>query len=154
VRTLLTVDAVRTFPGTSGSARAARVWVVSLLPTGSPAADDITLMTSELVTNALRYSRSGLPRGSVTVSLTISAGQVCVDVIDQGPPPELAEPVINADLGEAHLGVGLVIVRELADAFGVEGPHRWFTLNLDAVVMPGRASPPAGHDHGNPEAGI
>jgi anti-sigma regulatory factor (Ser/Thr protein kinase) len=121
-----------TFAGTPQSARAARVWAVSHLP-GSPAADDVALMVSELVTNALRYSRSGLPGGSVAVSLTISGGQVRVDVIDQGAVAELAEPVLRIDaaLGEeSRLGAGLVLVRELADTFGAEGPRRWFTLSL------------------------
>ena len=86
METLLTVDAARTFPGRPESARAARVWVVSHLP-GSPAADDVALMVSELVTNALRYSRSGLPGGWVTVSLAIGRGEVRVDVIDQGAAP-------------------------------------------------------------------
>jgi serine/threonine-protein kinase RsbW len=153
VQTLLTVDAARTFPGLPESARAARVWVVSLLPADSPATDDVALMVSELVTYALRYSRSGLPGGSVYASLAISGGQVRVDVVDQGAVPELAEPVylIDAGSGDVHqLGVGLAIICELADTFGAAGPHRWFTLGLDAVVMPGRTSPSAGHDHGNP----
>ena len=41
VETLLTVDAARIFAGRPESARAARVWVVSHLPSGSPAADDV-----------------------------------------------------------------------------------------------------------------
>ena len=90
METLLTVDAARTFPGRPESARAARIWAVSHLPPGSPAADDVALMVSELVTNALRYSRSALPGGSVAVSLAIGGGQVRVDVVDQGTLPALA----------------------------------------------------------------
>ena len=66
VKTLLIAYAARPFPGRPESARAARVWVASYLP-GSPVADDVALMVSELVTNALRYSRSGQPGGWVTV---------------------------------------------------------------------------------------
>jgi anti-sigma regulatory factor (Ser/Thr protein kinase) len=121
-----------TFAGTPQSVRAARVWAVSHL-SSSPAADDVALMVSELVTNALRYSRSGLPGGSVAVSLLIARGRVRVEVLDQGAVPGLAEPVrrIDAAPGEvSRLGAGLVIVRELADTFGAEGPRRWFTLSL------------------------
>lgn len=148
VKTLLTAYAARPFPGRPESARAARVWVASYLP-GSPVADDVALMVSELVTNALRYSRSGQPGGRVTVILKISRGEVRVDVIDQGAVPELTEPVrhIDAALGEAsRLGAGLVIVRELANTFGVEGPRRWFTLSLGTTNMPVRTSPPDGRE--------
>ena len=84
VETLLTVDAARTFAGRPESARAARVWAVSHLPSGSPVADDVALMVSDLVTHALHYSRSGLPGGSVIVRLKIGSGRVRVDVIDEG----------------------------------------------------------------------
>jgi anti-sigma regulatory factor (Ser/Thr protein kinase) len=127
VPTLLTVDAARTFPGRPESARAARLWAISHLPPGSPAADDVAVMVSELVTNALCYSRSGLPGGSVIVRLKIGGGQIRVDVIDQGAV--LAEPIRVVDTGH-QLGAGLAIVRELADTFAAEGPHRWFTLGL------------------------
>jgi anti-sigma regulatory factor (Ser/Thr protein kinase) len=147
VETLLTLDAVRILAGRPQTARAARIWVVSHLP-DSPAADDVALMVSELVTHAILCSRSGLPGGSVTVRLAIRADQLRVDVIDQGNgreqpalparPPGLPSgghaggvPHIDKALvGMSGLGVGLVIVRELADAFGAEGPDKWFTLSL------------------------
>lgn len=136
METLLTVDAVRTFAGRPETARAARVWVVSHLP-DSPVADDVALMVSELVTNALRYSRSGLPGGSVIVNLKISAGQLRVDVIDQGPDYERAAALSCIDTpldGVPGLGAGLVIVRELADTCGAEGPDSWFTLSLGGAT--------------------
>jgi anti-sigma regulatory factor (Ser/Thr protein kinase) len=136
VETLLTVDAVRTFAGRPETARAARLWVVGHL-SGSPAAGDVALMVSELVTNALRYSRSGLSGGSVTVNLTITAGQLRVDVIDQGPDYEQAGavPCVDTPLdGVPGLGAGLVIVRQLADTWGAEGPDSWFTLSLGGAI--------------------
>jgi anti-sigma regulatory factor (Ser/Thr protein kinase) len=76
-------------------------------------------MTSELVTNALVHSASGLPGGSVTVTVAASDETVRVDVIDQGAMP--AAP--------SHgLGKGLGIVAQLADVFGAEGCDRWFAL--------------------------
>jgi hypothetical protein len=83
------------------------------------------------------------------VILMIGGGEVRVDVIDQGAVPELAEPVrhIDAAQGEpSRLGAGLVIVRELADTFGVDGPRRWFTLGLGTTNMPVRTSPPDGRE--------
>ena len=136
METLLTVDAVRTLAGRPETARAARLWVISHL-SGSPAADDAALMVSELVTNALRYSRSGLPGGSVTVKLKITAGQLRVDVIDQGPDYEQATAVPGVDTpldGVPGLGAGLVIVRQLADTWGAEGPDSWFTLSLGGAI--------------------
>ncbi len=116
-------DAVtaRSFPGCPESAGAARAWVAGFVP-GSPAADDVTLMTSELVTNAVLYSASGLPGGTVTVSVRTGGGSVRVDVIDQGQAP----PCSAARHG---MGMGLGIVRELADSFGADGADRWFTLS-------------------------
>jgi anti-sigma regulatory factor (Ser/Thr protein kinase) len=129
VETLLTVDAVRTFAGRPEAARAARLWVVGHI-SGSPAADDVALMVSELVTNAL-------PGGSVTVSLKITAGQLRVDVIDQGPDYEQATAVSCVDTpldGVPGLGAGLAIVRQLADTWGAEGSDSWFTLSLGGAI--------------------
>jgi serine/threonine-protein kinase RsbW len=128
--------AVRTFAGRPETVRAARVWVVSYL-LGSPAADDAALMVSELVTNSLRYSRSGLPGGSVTVNLKIGAGRLRVDVIDQGPGYERATAPACIDTpldGVPGLGAGLIIVRKLADTWGAEGPDSWFTLSLGGAT--------------------
>ena len=133
VETLLTVDAARTFPGRPESARAARVWVVSHLPSGSPVADDVALMVSDLVTHALHYSRSGLPGGSVIVRLKIGSGRVRAEVIDQGAIPELNKPIRHVGAAidtEGELGASLFLVHELAESFGAEGPRRWFTLSL------------------------
>jgi anti-sigma regulatory factor (Ser/Thr protein kinase) len=133
VETLLTVDAARSFAGRPESARAARAWAVSHLPSGSPAADDVALMVSDLVTHALHYSRSGLPGGSVVVHLKIGSGRVRVDVTDEGADPGLTEPIwrVGAPVDtEGELGASLFLVHELADSFGAEGSRRWFTLSL------------------------
>jgi anti-sigma regulatory factor (Ser/Thr protein kinase) len=118
----LTGTATRTFAGTPESVSAARAWVVAFLP-AKPAADDASLMTSELFTNAIQYSASRLPGGIVTVSVRTGNGSARVDVLDQGEiPPCLAAP--------HGLGQGLEIVRQLADVFGADGPDRWFSLRL------------------------
>ena len=109
----------RAFAGRPESVRAARSWVAGFLA-GSPAAADAALLTSELFTNAITYTASCLPGGSVTVKVAAGSGTARVDVIDQG-----ALPGATAHHG---LGKGLVIVAQLAELFGADGSDRWFAL--------------------------
>ena len=118
-----TAACTRSFPGLPESVGAARSWVAGFLP-GSPAADDAVLMTSELVTNAVVHSASGLPGGTFTVSVRAGDGSVRVDVTDQGEAPR--RPPAPAGLGR-----GLFIVSQLADVFGADGADRWFFLRTD-----------------------
>ena len=114
------VPCTRTFAGRPESVSVARSWVVGFL-SGSPAVADAALMTSELFTNAVLHSASGLPGGSVTVKVAAGSGSARVDVIDQGELPSAA--------AAAHgLGKGLVIVAQLAELFGADGCDRWFAL--------------------------
>lgn len=112
--------ATRIFAGRPNSVAQARRWVAGFLAE-HPCADAAVVMTSELVTNAIVHSASGLPGGLVTVKITMADGSVRVDVIDEGkasprPPPPDA------------LHAGIAIICELADAFGIDGQNRWFTL--------------------------
>ena len=94
--------------------------MASFLP-ASPVADDVALMTSELFTNAILHSGSGLPGGVVLVSVRTGKSQIRVDVIDQGALP----------LGtgaQPGLGAGLGIVSQLSDVFGAIGSDRWFCV--------------------------
>ncbi len=116
----VTATCTRSFAGRPESVGAARAWVAGFLP-GSPAADDVALLTSELVTNAVLHSASRLPGGIVTVGVRTGNGSVRVDVIDQGD----VLPCFAAPHG---LGKGLEIVSQLADVFGADGPDRWFSL--------------------------
>jgi anti-sigma regulatory factor (Ser/Thr protein kinase) len=109
----------RIFAGRPESVSVARGWVAGFAP-GS-AADDVALMTSELVTNAVLHSASGLPGGQVAVSVQAVDDMVRVDVVDQGAVlPDLTAP--------RGLGLGLVLVAALADVFGADGPDRWFAV--------------------------
>ncbi len=117
-----------TFPGRPESAGAARRWAAGCLP-GCPAADDVVLVVSELVGNAVRHSRSGLlPGGRVRVRIASVPGVwVRIVVRDDGPADwpaagfrdsngaaaETAAAVTEpGELAEA--GRGLWLVRELA----------------------------------------
>jgi hypothetical protein len=117
----VTATCTRAFAGRPESVSAACAFVTGLLP-GSSAAADAALLTSELVTNAIIHSASGLPGGTVTVSVRAAYSMVRVDVVDQGVVP----PDLTVTRGA---GLGLVIVSRLADVFGAEGCDRWFSLS-------------------------
>jgi len=110
----------RSFPGVPASVREARAWVASFLP-GDLAAEDAVLLTSELVTNAIAHSASGLPGGIVLVAVTVGEGWLRVDVFDQGG-------VVPSAAAPHGLGVGLTLVKELASEFGDDGTDKWFVL--------------------------
>jgi hypothetical protein len=121
-----TTARTRVFAGHPGSVGAARAWVTGFVP-GSPAADDIALLTSELITNAILHSASRLPGGQVTVSVRAADGMVRVDVTDQGELP----PRFPRNRG---LGQGLALVAALADVFGADGPDRWFAVRTGGAL--------------------
>lgn len=116
----------RVFPGGAGQVREARRFLAGLLG-GCPAADDALVCVSELATNAMLHSRSGLPGGRFTVTATVRAGSVRVEVADEGGPwgQERA--------GDGQSGRGLLIVGELASRWGREeagaGRTVWFEID-------------------------
>ena len=92
--------------------------------------DDLRLLTSEIVTNALRHAGAG-SEGSIKVGVDISRDRVRVEVADHGPgfdPDELEAPT-----DERVGGWGLILVQQLADRWGVirnEPNFVWFELSL------------------------
>ncbi len=104
----------RTFPGTADQVARARRFV-SALVAGSAVADDLTLCTSELVTNAIEHSRTGEPGGHFTVSVTLGVIGVRVEVTDQGGP------WAARDDQDGLRGRGLTIVSALAASSGISG---------------------------------
>lgn len=123
--------AQRRFPAVSVSVPAARQFVLSCLPPGDVAAhDQVALMVSELVTNAIVH---GLTTFDVTVDLTDNCFRV--EVTDTGagiPAMQLLTPTTNEH------GRGLRIVEEIADRWGVDavegdaGKRVWFELALSS----------------------
>lgn len=92
--------------------------------------EDLRLLTSEVVTNALRHA--GLGSGdSIAVAVEVSPDRVRVEVADRGPgfdPTSLEEPS-----SEKVGGWGLMLVKQLADRWGVirNDPNLvWFELSL------------------------
>ncbi|MBG0828207.1 ATP-binding protein [Planomonospora sp. ID67723] len=103
----------REFPGSARQVPAARAWVLGCLPAGCPRADDVALVLTELVTNAVLHSTSGTAGGGFTVRVEAAAAGVELTVTDQGPRlvPARREP--------EESGRGLELVLHLADGYEV-----------------------------------
>nr|WP_239144793.1 ATP-binding protein [Streptomyces sp. SID14515] len=93
---------------------------------GQEQTDAAELLVSELVTNALIHTRNG-----AVVTATATPARLRVEVQDFASEDLPAPYVPNADDG-TH-GRGLILVRSLADAWGVEaqalGKVVWFELH-------------------------
>jgi anti-sigma regulatory factor (Ser/Thr protein kinase) len=114
-------------PGTSQAASIARQLALQLLGARHPATDTVMLLVSELVTNAIVHSRSGVPGGTLTLALCPGAAGVLIQVCDAGGP---SEPCLSAVPAEgAEHGYGLLLVDALADSWGTlsspEGRVTW-----------------------------
>lgn len=100
--------------------------------------DELRLLVSELVTNAVRHGLAR--RGAVDFLVTVASGVARVEVIDGGSgfdapenPPEPAEPG----------GWGLVVVDRLASRWGIDGGRTtrvWAELPLDTFGTNGGGS--------------
>jgi serine/threonine-protein kinase RsbW len=124
------VDAAIDLPGEPGQARVARDHVRELL-SGTPRVDDMLLITSELVTNALQHTPSGGPGGSFEVRLTGLAdpesGWCRIAVRDDGHASRPERVPSPEELAES--GRGMLIISQLASDFGSrstpEGTLSW-----------------------------
>ena len=91
-------------------------------------ADDVTLLVSELASNAVRHARTPF-----TISVGCDGTAVRVEVSDLSP--EL--PVRRVPTVEAVTGRGLMIVEALATSWGVEpdgsGKTVWFEIDCRAT---------------------
>jgi anti-sigma regulatory factor (Ser/Thr protein kinase) len=103
--------------------------------------DAAALLTSEIVTNAVQHTKSGLRGGTVTIVVISVPRGVLVEVIDDGSP---GTPVVKGDLYAAE-GHGLFLVQHLAaqwgylrDTTGMTGTTVWFLL--PAAGEPGGAA--------------
>lgn len=115
----------------AGSVAESRHWVVTrlgALGASEAAAHVAELLTSELVTNAVRH---GPTAGVITVRAASEGGAIRITVSDESPmSPVLCEPDPE-DLG----GRGLLLVDALASEWGVQmhdgaGKSVWLRLEL------------------------
>lgn len=114
-----------TFPGLPAIVPSARRFVRGILG-DSPRTEDMELIASELIGNAILHSPSGQDGGQFTVTVRTGDGWARVEVSDTGTgewhPPEGSEL-------DAEYGRGLAIVAALADKFGhdvtLDGQTMW-----------------------------
>jgi PAS domain S-box-containing protein len=100
---------------------------------------DVVLMTSEVVTNAIRHGGAVGPDDRIRLRVLTAGPRVRVEVRDDGPGfPPGSPPVAPAVPGEG--GMGLELVAGLADAWGAdrEGPSTvvWFEVDPARPASP------------------
>jgi anti-sigma regulatory factor (Ser/Thr protein kinase) len=118
----------RDYPGTIDQAHHVRA-DLSRVAAGCPAADDLVLLASELVANAILHSKSGCPGHTFTIRAVLYPDHYAwVEIVDQGG--EWGQ----ADLGDES-GRGLAIVAAIAGDgnWGIDGDSAtrvaWFRLD-------------------------
>jgi anti-sigma regulatory factor (Ser/Thr protein kinase) len=135
----------RSFPATPESIREARRFVLDqLAEVPRDTRDQVSLIVSELVTNAIVHAATGY-----TVALNLDAQTLTLEVADRGdgrPSPADAPPP-----AEQQHGRGLLIVTELADEWGVipnsnqPGKTVWVKLPLSPGGRRARTEPAGDH---------
>lgn len=141
--TRATVLGSLTIPGRPDQVATARAFVSRTLSSRRVGADNdaATLLTSEIVTNAIQHTKSGVDGGSVTIVVIGVPRGVLVEVIDDG---SAGTPVVKGDLYAAE-GHGLFLVQHLAAQWGYlrdpAGTTVWF--HLPAADEPQRILEPA-----------
>ena len=146
--TRATVLGSLTIPGRPEQVATARAFVSRTLSSHHVGADTdaATLLTSEIVTNAIQHTKSGVDDGTVTIVVIRVPHGVLVEVIDDG---SAGTPVVKGDLYAAD-GHGLFLVQHLAAQWGYlrdpAGTTVWF--HLPAADRPQRTPAPA-----DPQAG-
>jgi anti-sigma regulatory factor (Ser/Thr protein kinase) len=87
-----------------------------------------TLLTSEIVTNAIQHTRSGADGGNVAIIVIGVPSGALVEIIDNGSADV---PIVKGDLYAAE-GHGLFLVQQLAEQWGYlrdpTGTTVWFHL--------------------------
>ena len=127
----------REFPGVDRSVPAAREWARGLLAglVAAPVLDDVLLLLSEVVTNAVAHSDSGRTAdGRVVVWLVRTPAIVHVEVADGGSAT--SAPAVRVPDAEAGGGRGLWLVDLLAAAWGAQqdaaGGSVWFRVAVSS----------------------
>ncbi|GII64408.1 hypothetical protein Skr01_44930 [Sphaerisporangium krabiense] len=124
--------------GTPESASRARAYVREKLGADHPALDDVTLLVSEVVTNAVVHSdsRNG---GRITLALADFHGFIRVDVVDAG-----GGAIRRAhDDPFAERGRGLLLLETLAHRWNVHKTSTertvWFDVTYESESTPADA---------------
>jgi anti-sigma regulatory factor (Ser/Thr protein kinase) len=112
------------------AAQAARSALMALEPRlDRPVLEDVRLLVSELVTNAIRHADTPID-GDVELAVSIVHGRIHVEVADTGPG---FEPQPRDDEMTRPGGWGLYLVDRIADRWGVAARDRmnrvWFEID-------------------------
>ena len=119
-----------TLPAEPRAAAVARSHVRDL-PLDQETLEVVSLLVTELVTNAVRHGRVSDGQ-RITVHLNVDDDLVRVDVVNEGPVFEAAPRTRDVD---TEGGLGLQLVDQLAERWGVEGNGSttvWLEVKLTA----------------------
>ena len=122
-----------TVPGRAEEVSGVRAFVARTLSAADKAppldSDAATLLTSELVANAIQHTASGAPGGTVTIVVVDVPDGVLVEVVDDGSD---GAPVVKRNVLTTN-GHGLLLVQQLAAQWGYlrdpAGTTVWFHLS-------------------------
>jgi anti-sigma regulatory factor (Ser/Thr protein kinase) len=133
-----------TVPGRPEHVHDVRQFVIRTMGAGHPCTDLAVLLSSEVATNSITHSGSGLPGGTITVTVASTAGGFRVEVLDVGGA---SVPHVKALLGAlTEGGRGLCLVSELSACWGYRhegaGVVTWF--EVVAEPEPATESHPSG----------
>lgn len=139
---------VRLTAGPAASAEARRQVRAAICAWEIPVDPDVAiLLTSELVTNAIRHEVTGI----VTLAITFSFGQLRVDVHDTS---RFLPMLVDASADD-EAGRGLMLVTTLSDEWGFyrtpAGKAVYFTLAFQPDVVEGNGRGPQGFMRGDCE---
>ncbi|WEH16934.1 ATP-binding protein [Streptomyces sp. VNUA24] len=123
----------RAFPGLPEEVPQARRFVAALLDERGPV-DDAVLIVSELATNAVRHSSSGLADGWFLVIVSFGHDLVRIEVVDTGSE---GEPCLRDATEQEEGGRGLALIAACAKDWGVknwpDGRSVWAELMRERV---------------------
>jgi anti-sigma regulatory factor (Ser/Thr protein kinase) len=139
---MTTTKSERTFAGIPAQVSEARRWTGRRLADAGvcgEVTEDAVMCVSELATNAIQHSRSGITGGRFRLRLTVVPGVwLRIEVHDDGPLT--ARPAADDAGPLAEGGRGLRLVRELASESGGDGTVRWFRMFWQQAGVPAPAA--------------
>jgi len=129
------------FPASSTAPALARGSVsASMRDISTPRVEDILLLTSEVVTNAVRHTSSAA-LGDVIVRLDVEPDVVRIEVLNPGTS---FDPPVPQTPSTSGTGLGLFLVDSLARGWGVEREGErtkvWFEVSTGANGRTGERS--------------
>lgn len=104
-----------TFPGLAAVVPSARRFVRGILA-DCPRAYDLELIACEMISNAIRHTPAGEPRGVFTLTIRTGPGRARIEV--SGPSSGEWHQDEGSGCPDDEDGRGLAIIAALADAFG------------------------------------